>query len=198
MISYKWSKWLFHNDLSDTPRCDSGCMIKATWVNDHVIHDHFKLFLLPPEFMFSLQFETQLVSLLLWKLQARYCDWWLRFLKPLWTVVCHLGFQIFSGHLGGLGVGLAVPISETMDQLCKDKFLFLSVLCSSWPWFPPFLLKWYFKSQPFSLVWVYTYSWNIRYCVPLGLPRWLSGREFTCHCRQDLPWVGKISWRRKW
>ena len=37
----------------------------------------------------------------------------------------------------------------------------------------------------------------------LGLPRWLSGKEPACHCRRCKrhgldPWVGKISWRRKW
>ena len=33
-----------------------------------------------------------------------------------------------------------------------------------------------------------------------GLPRWLSGKESTCHCRIHgfNPWVGKIPWRRKW
>ena len=32
-----------------------------------------------------------------------------------------------------------------------------------------------------------------------GLPRWLSGKEFTCQCRSCRfdPWVGKIPWRRK-
>ena len=36
-----------------------------------------------------------------------------------------------------------------------------------------------------------------------GLPRWLSGKEFTCQCRRHRrcgfdSWVGKIPWRRKW
>ena len=33
-----------------------------------------------------------------------------------------------------------------------------------------------------------------------GLPRWRSGKESTCQCRRCKfsPWVGKISWRRKW
>ena len=32
------------------------------------------------------------------------------------------------------------------------------------------------------------------------LPWWLSGKESTCRCRRSWfdPWVGKISWRRKW
>ena len=35
------------------------------------------------------------------------------------------------------------------------------------------------------------------------LPRWLSGKEPACQCRRCRrcvfdPWVGKISWRRKW
>ena len=33
-----------------------------------------------------------------------------------------------------------------------------------------------------------------------GLPRWPSGKESTCQCRRLWfdPWVGKISWKRKW
>ena len=33
-----------------------------------------------------------------------------------------------------------------------------------------------------------------------GLPWWLSGEEHTCQYRRRGfdPWVGKISWRRKW
>ena len=32
------------------------------------------------------------------------------------------------------------------------------------------------------------------------LPWWLSGKESACQCRRCRfdPWVGKISWRRKW
>ena len=34
----------------------------------------------------------------------------------------------------------------------------------------------------------------------LGLSRWLSGEESTCHCRRPEfdPWVEQIPWRRKW
>ena len=37
----------------------------------------------------------------------------------------------------------------------------------------------------------------------LGLPRWLSGKEFTCQCKRSRrhrfdPWVGKMPWRRKY
>ena len=36
-----------------------------------------------------------------------------------------------------------------------------------------------------------------------GLPRWLSGKESACQCRQHRrpgfnPWVRMIPWRRKW
>ena len=36
-----------------------------------------------------------------------------------------------------------------------------------------------------------------------GLPRWCSGKEFTCQCRRHKrhgfdPWEGKIPWRRTW
>ena len=36
--------------------------------------------------------------------------------------------------------------------------------------------------------------------VPLGLPRWLSGKELTCQCRRPGfdPWRSKMPWRRKW
>ena len=36
--------------------------------------------------------------------------------------------------------------------------------------------------------------------IKFGLPRWLNGKESTCHCRRRgfSPWVWKISWRRKW
>ena len=34
----------------------------------------------------------------------------------------------------------------------------------------------------------------------IRLPWWLSGKESACQCRRCRfdPWVGKISWRRKW
>ena len=33
-----------------------------------------------------------------------------------------------------------------------------------------------------------------------GIPRWLSGKESTCHRRRCAfnPWDGKIPWGRKW
>ena len=39
----------------------------------------------------------------------------------------------------------------------------------------------------------------IHHAVSQGLPRWLSGREFTFKCRRCRfdPWVRKIPWRRK-
>ena len=48
------------------------------------------------------------------------------------------------------------------------------------------------------LVSFYTYVTQLG-LTQLGLPRWLSGKESTCQCRCRFnPWVGKISWRRKW
>ena len=40
----------------------------------------------------------------------------------------------------------------------------------------------------------------IGWTITLGLPRWLSGEEFSCQCRRFRfnPWVMKIPWRRKW
>ena len=37
----------------------------------------------------------------------------------------------------------------------------------------------------------------------MWLPRWCSGKEFTCQFRRHKryrldPWVGKILWRKKW
>ena len=36
--------------------------------------------------------------------------------------------------------------------------------------------------------------------LPVGIRRWLSGKESACQCRRRKfhPWSGKISWRRKW
>ena len=40
--------------------------------------------------------------------------------------------------------------------------------------------------------------WSLQYITML--PWWLSGKESACQCRTHRfnPWVGKISWRRKW
>ena len=37
-------------------------------------------------------------------------------------------------------------------------------------------------------------------CLGIELPKWLSGKESSCRRRRHVfdPWVGKISWRRKW
>ena len=39
----------------------------------------------------------------------------------------------------------------------------------------------------------------IRICTPPGLPRWLSGKESACQCREtgdkSSIWVGKIPWK---
>ena len=37
-------------------------------------------------------------------------------------------------------------------------------------------------------------------CENLGLPKWLSDKESTCHFRRHRfnPWVRKIPWRRNW
>ena len=42
-----------------------------------------------------------------------------------------------------------------------------------------------------------TLSW---YMGSNRLPRWLSGKESICQCMRCRfdPWIGKISWRRKW
>ena len=39
--------------------------------------------------------------------------------------------------------------------------------------------------------------------VATSLPRWLSGKKPTCHCRRCRrhgfhPWVGKVLWRKAW
>ena len=55
-------------------------------------------------------------------------------------------------------------------------------------------------------VWIYmcihthTYTHTHTHIHIHGLPWWLSGKEFVCQCRKlgFIPWVRKISWRRKW
>ena len=47
------------------------------------------------------------------------------------------------------------------------------------------------------------FTYNQWLAWPMELPRWHSGKEFACQCRRHGrcgfdPWVGKISWRRKW
>ena len=34
----------------------------------------------------------------------------------------------------------------------------------------------------------------------MGLPRWFSGKEFTCQCKRRGfdPWIGEIPWRKAW
>ena len=54
------------------------------------------------------------------------------------------------------------------------------------------------KGVQFSSVW---HDWGTELnWMPDWAPRWLSGKEYTCQCRRHGfdPWVGKISWRRKW
>ena len=52
-----------------------------------------------------------------------------------------------------------------------------------------------FSSLYFSLYFIHAI-----FMVCMGLPQCLSGKESTCQCRRQEfdPWVGKISWRRKW
>ena len=55
------------------------------------------------------------------------------------------------------------------------------------------------SSSCFCIVPEFLVDINMRY----GLPRWCSGKEPTCQCRRHRrpglnPWVGKISWSRKW
>ena len=43
----------------------------------------------------------------------------------------------------------------------------------------------------------------LRWGNPIGFPGWCSGEESTCQCSRRKrrgfdPWVGKISWKRKW
>ena len=50
------------------------------------------------------------------------------------------------------------------------------------------------SSQPSS------YSLKSRTYIFKELPWWLNGKETPCKCRSHGfdPWVGKISWKRKW
>ena len=70
-----------------------------------------------------------------------------------------------------------------------------------WP-----LALWAVSPFPASLWEPLFYSLLVWVCLhqcPLGLPRWLSGKESVCQCRRCRrprfhPWVRKIPWRRKW
>ena len=48
--------------------------------------------------------------------------------------------------------------------------------------------------------WTRLSNYHFHFQSILGLPWWLSSKEFTCQCRTQgfNPWVGKIPWRRKW
>ena len=45
----------------------------------------------------------------------------------------------------------------------------------------------------------YTYNFHYLVCI-LGLPWWVSDKEFTCQYSRFgfYPWVRKIPWRREW
>ena len=72
---------------------------------------------------------------------------------------------------------------------------------------PPRKIDWILRSAPNILPFLIDYS-RTDFGVPgdfgtregVGLPRWLSGKEFACQCRRYGfdPWVGNISWRKKW
>ena len=51
----------------------------------------------------------------------------------------------------------------------------------------------------YYLVYIYIYIYIYIY-TKYRLPWWLGGKDPTCQCRRCGfdPWVGKISWRRKW
>ena len=60
-----------------------------------------------------------------------------------------------------------------------------------------------FSKYRFLILWLLKVLLNRYTRISLGLPRWLSGKESACQCRIYRrhcfdPWLGKISWRRKW
>ena len=49
-------------------------------------------------------------------------------------------------------------------------------------------------------IYIYTYIYNCTDIDSMGLPWWLSGKEYVCKCKKHKlnTWIGKIPWRRKW
>ena len=63
-----------------------------------------------------------------------------------------------------------------------------------------FLIYWALGNIKLLLSLLFPLFYSYYFMVCMGLPWWLSGKESTCQCRRQRfnPWVGKISWRRKW
>ena len=79
--------------------------------------------------------------------------------------------------------------------------------CSSFAFLGDDLDIWFLVGYVFCQLWgaKLNYLFVHLICEELnfGLPRWRSGQEPTCRCRRLErrafdPWVGNISWRRKW
>ena len=112
----------------------------------------------------------------------------------------------------------ATQIILGVVNLCQFRQNFCYFCIGNWGWL--FLFFFFFTSDsclPRSHCLHHTgfqcFSWTHQPCsylrvftldLPSGenarLPRWLSGKEFSCQCRKRRfdPWIGKILWRRKW
>ena len=84
------------------------------------------------------------------------------------------------------------------DQLCPEHMLrshkASSVKCDSSP------LTVRASSEGHTSITGGAVSVTLLLYIRLGRPGWLNGKESACQfrsCRFD-PWVGKISWRKKW
>ena len=128
-----------------------------------------------------------------WASCRQHIDSWISFLKIFSDKVFLIDafrllmFKVIIGIVGSISTMLHLLFSFH----CIHS-LFLSLSCTLSLFFVCVILTYFY--------------WNIfdmQHCVYVSLPRWLSGKEFTCQCRRCkrcgfYPWVRKIPWSRKW
>ena len=113
---------------------------------------------------------------------------------------------VFSHQLPGVRRHLWLPPSPVLIFICAHIDYHLLTLCVY-----VFLIHFLSLTKDFAICFSVSLlspspplsqvTENSTYVTqPMGLPWWLSGKEFACQCRRCGfdPWVGKIPWRRKW
>ena len=105
--------------------------------------------------------------------------------QPAGTVP-HLHGSIQVLHLYFKEAFLA-PLPKLLPKL-------FPIVCVSLSCFFPLALTYFY-----IYIYIYTHTHTHTH-TQMELPRWHSGKEFTCQCKRHRfnPWVGKIPWRRKW
>ena len=120
------------------------------------------------------------------------------FWKILSTIYSDFFFPIVSFSLF-LPLQFHIPVDCYMffhSSVILCPFLKLLYLCASF-WLISIAMS--LNSFIFSYI-----IYGLLLFLPgLGLLKWLSGKESTCQCKRCRklkfdPWVGKISWSRKW